>query len=233
MIIKQTRKSLVTNHHNIIFQSKADDGDLSKAIGRADDDGNAVFLSDGAGGGGTKFQALHDSGMQIHLAKGSSGNWYITDLIDDISDVEMYESVSLNEKALDESISYLPEDGFLVHLAESNSDDYVSIYFTSNELEHEFCVGHISDGRYTLAKSFPNIGEFDVIEKENDDGEIVAFIDNASLKGQSIIDINRVLKPYDEINVDDLIQGVDDDLFSEGVDNMVQQALRYVQRNGV
>ncbi|MFA0054700.1 hypothetical protein [Vibrio echinoideorum] len=233
MQIKQTRPSLVAGHGKLIFRSLADleQKDLTSVIGRFDGKETASFLSDGALG--QKYLALFQNGVSIQLAKGSDGNYYLTDLVDDISHVKTYTNVNLNERALDENIDYLPEDDFLVHLAESNSDDYVSIYFTSNELEHEFCVGHISDGKYTLAKSFPDIGEFDVIEKENDDGEIVAFIDNASLKGQAIIDINRVLKPYDEINVDDLIQGVDDDLFSENVDNMVLEALRYVQRSGI
>ncbi|PMG83561.1 hypothetical protein [Vibrio breoganii] len=226
MIIKQTRKSLVTNHNNIIFQSIADlkRGDLSKAIGRADEDGNAVFLSDGAGG--TKFQALHDNGMQIHLAKDSSGNWYITDLIDDISHVEMYESVNLNEQA-STSINYLPEDNFLVHLAESNdSDSYIPLLFTTNALQHEFTIGHISGDKFTLDNGLPYF-DFAVDEVETDDGEIVAYVDNSSLNGRTLLELTNKFR---ELDVDD------EPVISESHSNqndMVQQALRFVQRNGV
>ncbi|MDC5703758.1 hypothetical protein OPW02_04160 [Vibrio europaeus] len=229
MIIKQTRKDLVTNHNNIIFQSIADlkHGDLSKAIGRADEHGNAVFLSDGAGGGGTKFQALHDNGMQIHLARGSSGNWYITDLIDDISDVEMYESVNLNEQALNESINYLPEDGFLVHLAESNdSDNYIPLVFTTNALDHEFTIGHISGDKFTLNDGLPYF-DFAVDEVETDDGEIVAYVDNSSLNGRTLLELTNKFKALDTN---------DEPVVSESHSNqndMVQQALQFVQRNGI
>ncbi|PMG55974.1 hypothetical protein [Vibrio splendidus] len=229
MIIKQTRKDLVTNHNNIIFQSIADlkRGDLSKAIGRADEHGNAVFLSDGAGGGGTKFQALHDNGMQIHLAKGSSGNWYITDLIDDISDVEMYESVNLNEQALNESINYLPEDYFLVHLAESNDcDSYIPLVFTTNALQHEFTIGHISGDKFTLDNGLPYF-DFTVNEVETN-GEIVAYVDNASLNGRTLLELTNRFKALDD---DD--EPVISESQLESVDSMVQQALRYVQRSGI
>ncbi|MEZ8501579.1 hypothetical protein AB6D08_09725 [Vibrio splendidus] len=228
MIIKQTRKDLVTNHNNIIFQSIADlkRGDLSKAIGRADEHGNAVFLSDGAGGGGTKFQALHDNGMQIHLAKDSSGNWYITDLIDDISHVEPY-TESESESALDESISYLDESEFLSHLAESNdSDGYIPLVFTTNELDHEFTIGHISGDKFTLDNGLPYF-DFTVNELETDDGEIVAYVDNTSLNGRTFLELTNRFR---ELDADD------EPVISKSHSNqnsIVQQALQFVQRNGI
>ncbi|MEZ9669020.1 hypothetical protein AB4262_04430 [Vibrio breoganii] len=231
MIIKQTRKSLVTNHNNIIFQSIADlkRGDLSKAIGRADDDGNAVFLSDGAGG--TKFQALHDNGMQIHLAKDSSGNWYITDLMDNLSDVDQYTESHDRDvesmKALNESISYIDESEFLSHLSESNdSDSYIPLVFTTNALQHEFTIGHISGDKFTLNDGLPYF-DFTVNEVETDDGEIVAYVDNASMNGRTLLELTNKFR---ELDADD------EPVISESHSNqnsIVQQALQFVQRNGI
>ncbi|MEZ8863380.1 hypothetical protein AB6E85_25755, partial [Vibrio sp. 10N.247.311.51] len=137
MQIKQTRPSLVVGHSKLIFRSLADltRKDLTNVIGRFDGNETASFLSDGALG--QKYQALYDNGVAIHLAKGRDGNYYLTDLVDDISHIEMYEHVNFNENALDESIGYLPKDDFLIHLSESNdSDSYIPLVFTTNALQH-------------------------------------------------------------------------------------------------
>ncbi len=227
MQIKQTRPSLAVGHSNLIFASldHLKRKDLTNVIGRFDGNDTASFLSDGALG--QKYQALHNNGVAIHLAKGTDGNYYLTNLVDGISHVEMYESVNLNEKALDESISYLPEDGFLVHLAESNdSDNYIPLVFTTKALDHEFTIGHISGDKFTLDNGLPYF-DFTVNEVETN-GEIVAYIDNASLNGRTLLELTNKFR---ELDSDD--EPVISESQLESVDSMVQQALRYVQRNGV
>ena len=227
MQIKQTRPSLVAGHSNLIFKSLADleRKDLTNVIGRFDGKETASFLSDGSLG--QKYQALFNNSVAIHLAKGTDGNYYLTNLVDDISHVEMYESVNLNEKALDESISYLPEDGFLVHLAESNdSDNYIPLVFTTKALDHEFTIGHISGDKFTLDNGLPYF-DFTVNEVETN-GEIVAYVDNVSLNGRTLLALTNKFR---ELDSDD--EPVISESQLESVDSMVQQALRYVQRNGV
>ncbi|WP_102297593.1 hypothetical protein [Vibrio cyclitrophicus] len=230
MQIKQTRPSLVAGHSKLIFKSLDDlkRKDITNVIGRFDGKETASFLSDGAGTGGTKYQALYDNGVAIHLAKGSNGNYYLTDLVDDLSYVEMYEHVNLNEQALNESINYLPEDDFLVHLAESNdSDSYIPLVFTTNALQHEFTIGHISGDKFTLDNGLPYF-DFTVNEVENDDGEIVAYVDNASLNGRTLLELTNKFR---ELDVDD--EPVISESQSEPLDSMVRQALRYIQRSGI
>ncbi|MEZ8611710.1 MULTISPECIES: hypothetical protein [Vibrio] len=230
MQIKQTRPSLAVGHSKLIFKTLGDleRKDLTNVIGRFDGKETASFLSDGQGGGGTKFQALFNNSVAIHLAKGRDGNYYLTNLVDDISHVEMYECVNLNGKVLDESIGYLQEDDFLVHLAESNdSDSYIPLVFTTNALQHEFTIGHISGDKFTLNDGLPYF-DFIVNEIESDDGEIVAYVDNASLNGRTLLELTNKFR---ELDSDD--EPVISESQLESVDSMVQQALRYVQRNGV
>ncbi|ANP76938.1 hypothetical protein A134_11145 [Vibrio crassostreae 9CS106] len=228
MQIKQTRPSLVAGHGKLIFRSLADltRKDLTNVIGRFDGNETASFLSDGSLG--QKYQALYNNGVAIHLAKGSDGNYYLTDLIDNVSFVETYTNVNLNEQALDESISYLPEDSFLIHLSESNdSDSYIPLVFTTNALQHEFTIGHISGDKFTLNDGLPYF-DFIVNEIESDDGEIVAYVDNASLNGRTLLELTNKFKALD---VDD--KPVISESQSEPLDSMVRQALRYVQRSGI
>ncbi|PMG06830.1 hypothetical protein BCV02_00640 [Vibrio breoganii] len=227
MQIKQTRPSLVAGHSKLIFKSLDDlkRKDLTNVIGRFDGNETASFLSDWSLG--QKYQALYDNSVSIFLAKGTDGNYYLTDLVDNISDVEMYESVNLNEKALNESISYLDESEFLSHLSESNdSDSYIPLVFTTNALQHEFTIGHISGDKFTLNDGLPYF-DFTVNEVETDDGEIVAYVDNASMNGRTLLELTNKFKALD---------ADDEPVISESHSNqndMVQQALRYVQRNGV
>ncbi|MFA0435935.1 hypothetical protein AB4554_06925 [Vibrio breoganii] len=227
MQIKQTRPSLVAGHSKLIFRSLADltRKDLTNVIGRFDGNETASFLSDGSLG--QKYQALYNNGVAIHLAKGSDGNYYLTDLIDNVSFVETYTNVNLNEQALDESISYLPEDGFLIHLSESNdSDSYIPLVFTTNALQHEFTIGHISGDKFTLNDGLPCF-DFIVNEIESDDGEIAAYVDNTSLNGRTLLELTNKFR---ELDVDD------EPVISESHSNqndMVQMALRYVQRSGI
>ncbi|MEZ9347256.1 hypothetical protein AB4166_10435 [Vibrio splendidus] len=227
MQVKQTRPSLVAGHSKLIFKSLADleRKDLTNVIGRFDGNETASFLVDGASG--QKFNALFNHGVAIHLAKGSDGNYYLTDLIDNVSFVEMYERVNLDEQALNESINYLPEDDFVIHLAESNDcDSYIPLVFTTNALQHEFTIGHISGDRFTLNDGLPYF-DFAVDEVETDDGEIVAYVDNSSLNGRTLLELTNKFRELD----DD-----DEPVISESHSNqndMVQQALRFVQRNGV
>ncbi|MEZ8945185.1 hypothetical protein AB6E30_14145 [Vibrio sp. 10N.247.311.12] len=234
MQIKQTRPSLVAGHSKLIFKSLADleRKDLTKVLGRFDGKETASFLSDGSLG--QKYLALHNNGVAIHLAKGSDGNYYLTDLIDNVSFVEpigstkKYEHVNFNENALDESIGYLPKDDFLIHLSESNdSDSYIPLVFTTNALQHEFTIGHISGDKFTLDDGLPHF-DFTVNEVENDDGEIVAYVDNASLNGRTLLELTNKFKALD---VDD--EPVISESQPEPVDCMVQMALRYVQRSGI
>ena len=227
MQIKHTRPSLVVGHSKLIFRSLADlkRKDLTNVIGRFDGIETASFLSDGSLG--LKYQSLHNNGVAIHLAKGTDGNYYLTNLVDDISHVEMYESVNLNDKALDESISYLPERDFLIHLSESNdSDSYIPLVFTTKALDHEFTIGHISGDKFTLDNSLPYF-DFTVNELTNDGGEIVAYVDNSSLNGRTLLELTNKFKALD---------ADDEPIISESrskQNDMVQQALRFVQRNGI
>lgn len=227
MQIKHTRPSLVVGHSKLIFRSLADlkRKDLTNVIGRFDGIETASFLSDGSLG--LKYQSLHNNGVAIHLAKGTDGNYYLTDLVDDISYVEMYERVNLDEQALNESINYLPERDFLIHLAESNdSDSYIPLVFTANALDHEFTIGHISGDRFTLNDGLPYF-DFAVDEVETDDGEIVAYVDNSSLNGRTLLELTNKFRELDD---------EDEPVISESHSNqndMVQQALRFVQRNGI
>ncbi|MFB1075413.1 hypothetical protein [Vibrio diabolicus] len=227
MQIKQTRPSLVKGHGKLIFKSLADleRKDLTNVIGRFDGNETASFLVDGASG--QKFNALFNHGVAIHLAKGSDGNYYLTDLIDNVSFVEMYERVNLDEQALNESINYLPERDFLIHLSESNdSDSYIPLVFSTNALQHEFTIGHISGDRFTLNDGLPYF-DFAVDEVETDDGEIVAYVDNASLNGRTFLELTNKFR---ELDADD------EPVISESHSNqnsIVQQALQFVQRNGI
>ncbi|PML59452.1 hypothetical protein [Vibrio lentus] len=232
MQVKQTRPSLVVGHSKLIFKSLADleRKDLTNVIGRFDGE-TASFLSDGALG--QKYQALYDNGVAIHLARDNSGNYYLTDLIDNVSFVEpigstkKYEHINLNEKALDECIDYLPEDDFLVHLAESNdSDSYIPLVFTTNAQQHEFTIGHISGDKFTLNDGLPYF-DFTVSEVENDDGDIVAYVDNASLNGCTLLKLTNKFKALDTDDEPVIIESY------SNPNDIVQMALQFVQRNGI
>ncbi|MEZ9188045.1 hypothetical protein AB4133_01740 [Vibrio sp. 10N.286.52.F8] len=234
MQIKQTRPSLVAGHSKLIFKSLKDleRKDLTNVIGRFDGNETASFLVDGASG--QKFNALFNHGVAIHLAKGSDGNYYLTDLIDNVSFVEpigstkKYEHINLNQKALDERIDYLPEDDFLVHLAESNdSDSYIPLVFTTNALQHEFTIGHISGDKFTLNDGLPYF-DFTVNEVEKDDGGVVAIVDNASLNGRTLLELTNKFKSLD---TDD--EPIISESQSEPVDEMVQSAMNWLVRSGM
>lgn len=226
MQIKQARPSLAVGHGKLIFKTLDDleRKDLTNVIGRFDGKETASFLSDGALG--QKYQALYDNSVSIFLAKGSDGNYYLTDLVDNISHVETYENVNLNEKALDESIEFLPEGSFLTYLAKGNdSDSYIPLVFTTNALQHEFTIGHISGDKFTLNNGLPYF-DFTVNEVESDDGEITAYVDNASLNGRTLLELTNKFKALDD----------DESVISESHSNqndIVQMALQFVKRNGI
>lgn len=153
------------SHDNLVFSDKQSSisRDLNNVVGRYND-GEIVFLDDNQQG--TKWKALHNAGFQIHLAKDKNNNWYITDMIDNLSKVNPYTE---SEK----DTEYVDVSEFL----KNHSDGAIDIMFTTPELKNFHRVGliNLEDNVYTLTPDLVDkLSSFDY--EINEDEEIYANV---------------------------------------------------------
>ncbi|GAB7224770.1 hypothetical protein VoSk93_39890 [Vibrio owensii] len=207
--VEQQIDSIAPEHTRVVFASKkdSDDKDLSKAIGRFDEQRRAIALLKGTKLG-DKYKALMDGGFQVYLAKDDRNNYYVTDLLDSN---EINESYGLEHDDIEREVDsntgehderpaiYKEEQAFL----EQDIDSAMDLDFTTEDLKFGHRVGLYNEynNTYTLredVKDFLEDFEFDIDETE--DG-VVAHVLNESINARKLIQLVRLLKQQEQDDV--------------------------------
>ncbi|MEZ8168150.1 hypothetical protein A152_0012600 [Vibrio tasmaniensis 1F-187] len=211
MKVEQHTAQMTPTHDQIVFANEHDakQRDLSKAIGRFDAPRKSIiFVDDNSIG--TKYKALMDNGFQIHLAKDDRNNYYITDLLDNISkageNLGVHESVDTGETADIEStdnntderpeLTFKEESEFL----EQDIDSAMDLDFTTESLNYEHRVGLYNEdsNMYTLREDVKDLlDEFEFNIDENEDG-VIARIAPESIKGRKLLKLVNLLKKQEQ-----------------------------------
>ncbi|HDY7993860.1 hypothetical protein [Vibrio vulnificus] len=188
----------IVSHDNLVFSDKqsATVRDLNKTIGRYNN-GEVEFLDDNQLG--TKWKALHQAGFKIHLAKDKNNNWYITDLIDNLSKVNPYtESM--------EDTKFVDEDEFL----KKHNDGAIDIMFTTPSMKHFHRVGliNLDDNVYTLQPQYAEDLEDFEYEIDDEQDEIFASVMTDSIVAPKLLKLQKALQQEDKED-DDLNESID------------------------
>ncbi|MEZ8966370.1 hypothetical protein AB6E53_06720 [Vibrio breoganii] len=224
MKVEQQSQNITPAHDGVVFANKqdADKKDMSKAIGRFDAPRRSiVFVKDN--GLGTKYKALADNGFQIHLAKDDRNNYFITDLLDNISKSGMHESVSTGEDSdIENKDNFKDDEGNssdrpdLVFKEESDFmeqdiDDAMDLDITTESLNYEHRVGLYSESgnSYTLREDTKDLlDEFEFNIDENEEG-VVARIAPESMNARKLLKLVNLLKKQEQDDEDELQEALD------------------------
>ncbi|WP_210472616.1 hypothetical protein [Vibrio crassostreae] len=216
MKVEQQTDALKPTHDKVVFASKEDaqKKDLTRCIGRFDEPRKSiVFIDDN--GVGTKYKALMQNGLQIHLAKDDRNNYYITDLIDNISKAGQNLGVheSLEVEPTDNNVEERPELVFKTaqEFMEQDIDSAMDIDFTTEALNYEHRVGLYNEDAqsYTLrddVKDFLDDFEFKIDETEEG---VLARISPESLQTRKLLKLVNLLKQQEQDSDEELKEALE------------------------
>ena len=204
-------------HSGVVFLNKeaSDKKDMSDTVGRFDETRKAIAFLSGTPNG-NKWKALMDGGFQIHLARDKDGNYYITDLIDNLSDVQQYTE---SDNGVDiEQIDIDSEDRPLVYkeekeFMEQDIDSAMDLNFTTNDLGCEHRVGLYNEehSTYTLREDVKDfLEDFSFSIDENDEG-VIANIDNSSINPRKLLLLVKLLKKQEQEDDEELKEAIETD----------------------
>ncbi|HDY7528530.1 TPA: hypothetical protein RQJ59_001788 [Vibrio vulnificus] len=211
--VEQQTNTITPGHKFVVFLNKeaSDKKDLAQTVGRFDETRRAIAFLDGTPNG-DKWKALMSGGFQIHLARDKDGNYYITDLIDNLSDIKPYtESSDLDdiEQQIDSrpELVYKEEKEFL----EQDIDSAMDLNFTTNDLGFEHRVGLYNEefSTYTLREDVKDfLEDFSFSIDENDEG-VIANIDNSSINPRKLLLLVKLLKKQEQEDDEELREAIE------------------------
>lgn len=215
--VEQQADAITPEHKFVVFLNKeaSDKKDLTQTVGRFDETRRAIaFLDDNQNG--TKWKALMNGGFQIHLARDKDGNYYITDLIDNLSDVQQYTESDngvdikpIDIDSEDRPLVYKEEKEFL----KNHNDGAMDLDFTTNDLRFEHRVGLYNeiDNVYTLREDVKDfLEDFSFSIDENDEG-VIANIDNSSINPRKLLLLVKLLKKQEQEDDEELKEAIEAD----------------------
>jgi hypothetical protein len=251
--VEKLTDKMSPSHYSVVFASKqdSDNKDMSKAVGRFDEQRRAIALLNTELG--KKYKALMDGGFQVFLNKDIRDNFYITQVEDAIehlkkgsySDFAMQESIEdaedENEEAVEldkvdkerPELEYVEEEEFL----ENHIDSAMDLDFTTENLKYEHRVGMYNehDNVYTLRDDTKDLlNEFEFHVDENEDG-VVARINNESINARVLLRLINLLKQQEQEDDEELQEALESNGVNvhalAGVQSLLKR-LSLAQRHG-
>ncbi|HFQ4938121.1 TPA: hypothetical protein ACGUTZ_000547 [Vibrio vulnificus] len=227
MKVEHTTNTIKPSHTGLVFASKkeADQKDLSNVVGRFDEKRREIALLDGTRAG-DKYRALINAGLQIHLQKDDRNNYYITNLLDNISSMAKtdnksfsdYYSEAIEDKSQASELSTVDSDErpdilfkeFDAFMAEDN-ESAMDLDFTLPSLKYEHRVGLYNEdqGTYTLREDVLDLLDEFSFHIDEQEGGVVARINPESLNGRTLLKLTNLLKKQEQDDDDELQEALD------------------------
>ncbi len=246
MKVERQANEMTPSHKGVVFANEqtARQKDMTQVIGRFDEPNESiVFINDNALG--TKYKALMNSGMALHLAKDDRNNYYVTDLLDNIAKTGMHEATEIDDykqqkndveqehEREERPLIYKTEQEFI----EQDIDSAMDLDFTTEDLKFEHRVGLYNEdaNSYTLREDVEDLlDEFEFDVDEQDDG-VVARIANESVNARKLIQLIRLLKQQEQEDEEELKEAIESDRVQVNALSKVKsllKQLRLAQRHG-
>ncbi|ELP6122756.1 phage tail tape measure protein [Vibrio vulnificus] len=242
MKVEQQTNEITPSHKGVVFANEqtAKQKDMTQAIGRFDEPRRSiVFINDN--GLGTKYKALMSNGMALHLTKDDRNNYYVTDLLDNISktglnenkETDEYDSADIDkvDANTDEDdqrpVIYKEEQDFL----EQDIDSAMDLDFTTEDLGFEHRVGMYNEhtNTYTLREDVKDLlDEFEFDIDETEDG-VVAHVLNESINARKLIQLIRLLKQQEQEDENELKEAIESDCVQVNALAKVKSLLNHIR----
>lgn len=200
-------------HTGVVFMNRqsATERDMTKTIGRFNEQNSEMaFLEDGLGLG-VKYCALYRSGFGLNL-ESVNGALYVSDINDVMGEnlkehKNDYESMSALNESVD-TVVYVSFDEFCNSLNESQTDTLLDLDFTHKDLgEYSYTVGHVStNGSFTLRPEIANLISSDFTIVQNDSDEPSFDIDLTTLSAGEVVNIIKFLRKVDKAEINESVQ---------------------------
>ncbi|PTP45912.1 hypothetical protein [Vibrio splendidus] len=198
------------SHTGVVFMNRqsATERDMTKTIGRFNEQNSEMaFLEDGLGLG-VKYCALYRSGFGLNL-ESVNGALYVADINDVMKSLSEhandYESMSALNESID-TVVYVSFDEFCNSLNET-TDAVLDLDFTHKDLDHTYVVGHVStDGNFTLRPEIANLISSDFTIVQNDSDEPSFDIDLTTLSAGEVVNIIKFLRKVDKAEINESVQ---------------------------
>ena len=237
MKVEQQTNEITPAHSGVVFLNKeaSDKKDMQNTIGRFDETRKAIAFLKGTPNG-DKWKALMDGGFQIHLAKDDRNNYFITDLLDNISKSGIHESESVDIEKTDNfkddegnssdrpEIVFKEESDFM----KQDIDDAMDLDFTTENLNYEHRVGLYNEdaNSYTLREELKDLlDEFEFNIDENEEG-VIARIAPESINARKLLKLVNLLKKQEQADEDELQEALDSNKVSFDSLPIVKSLLR-------
>lgn len=178
-------------HSNLVFDDldAAKDSDLNRVVGMYDPDTNEVdWLDDNALG--KKYRSLDALGVIFGVTKHESGNYWI-------SSIGRRELIAPNKEQVKQGAINNSLDESLQVSFENVGENAIELYFTVPSFQHYHLVGMVSeDGERFALRDGVDLNDFEMTFEEQN-GEVVAFVDVSTIAGHELLKLIDFYKGED------------------------------------